>query len=161
MSEKFGRTLLGYKPGEVENKIEQIKTDYAEKIALLETEIKKTKVELDDAEKRQVQLEAELREYTEKEKMITEVMIRAQTNAKRIEEDAHEKARMMLQKSEEELNEKLKELEFLRMKVKKFKEEFRETLDNYRVSLENVKEIPEDSAFTPTLVAKEKTLGKG
>lgn len=88
--------------------------------------------------------------------MISDVMVTAQSNALRIEEQARERARDLLENAEEELKDKIQEFDFLRNKVARFKEEFREVLDNYRVSLEKIREEPEgDSGFTPTLITKE------
>jgi hypothetical protein len=42
------------------------------------------------------------------------------------------------------------------MKVARFKEDFRDMLDNYRVSLETIKEEPEETAFVPTVITNEK-----
>lgn len=156
MGEKFRRSLLGYKPGEVRSRIEQIESNYQKEIALLEARIEEAKIELQKAEEQQAQLEAELKEYMERERVISEVMLKAQLNAQKIEEEAREKARIMLQDAENELKEKTRELENLRAKVKRFKEEFRKTLDNYRFSLESINEDPEDVTFTPTIVPKNK-----
>jgi len=156
MEGKFRRSLLGYKPEEVKSRIEKIENDHQKEIALLEAQIEEVKTELRKAEEQQARLEAEVKEYTEKEKVISEIMLKAQLNARKIEEEARERAHIMIQEAENELKEKLRELEALRVKVKNFKQDFRETLDNYRLSLESIKEDPEGASFMPTLVAKNK-----
>lgn len=158
MSKPFGKTFLGYKPEDVKNEIDRIDNDYQQKIDELKKAIEKANNELNIAVEKQSQLKDQLYVYAEREKMITDVMIKAQMNAQLIEEQAKEKARIMLESSEQELRRKLQELDFVRLKVTRFKEEFRDVLDNYRVSLENVKEVPEDINFTPTLVINEKNL---
>lgn len=156
MSKQFGKTLFGYKPEDVRNVIDRIDSDYQQKIDEFKKDIEKAKNEINIALEKQAQLQNQINGYVEREKMITDVMIKAQINAQNIEEQAREKARMMLENSEQELRHKLQELDFVRLKVTRFKDEFREVLDNYRVSLENVKEVPDDISFTPTLVVNEK-----
>lgn len=156
MSKHFGKTLFGYKPEDVISEIDRIDSDYQQKIDEFKKDIEKGKNEINIALEKQTQLQNQLNAYVEREKMITDVMIKAQMNAQNIEEQARDKARMMLESSEMELRHKLQELDFVRLKVTRFKDEFREVLDNYRVSLENVKEIPDDISFTPTLVVNEK-----
>ncbi len=156
MNKQFGKSLFGYRPGDVNIEIERMDRDYQQKVDDLKTDIEKAKEELSAALEKQVQVQRELDNYVEREKMITNVMVEAQISAHKIEEQARDRARMMLESSEEELKHKLQELDLLRLKVTRFKEEFREVLDDYRVSLEKVKEVPEEVTFTPTLVVKEK-----
>jgi len=152
---KFSKTLFGFKPGEVISQIDNMENEHQEKINALNSEIEKIQAELQKAEEKREDLQKQLNSYIEKENLIAEVMVIAQINAQRIEEQARERARHMLENAEEELKQKLHELDFLRIKVARFKEEFREVLDNYRVSLEKVREEPEDLGFTPTLITKE------
>jgi chromosome segregation ATPase len=152
---KFSKTLFGFKPGEVTSLIESMENEHQLKINEFKSEIEKVKVELQNAEAKRDELQKQLDSYVEREKMISDVMVTAQINAQRIEEQARERAAVMLESAQEELKQKLQELDFLRIKVARFKEEFREVLDNYRVSLEKVRELPDDPSFTPTLVTKE------
>lgn len=156
MIKQFGKSLFGYKPSEVLSEIERLDGEYQQKVNELKKEIEKANAELAAAVQKQDHIQTELNSYVEREKLIADVMVKAQINAQKIEEQAREKARMMLENTEEELKNKLQELDFLRLKVARFKDEFREVLDNYRVSLENVREMPEDISFTPTLVVKDK-----
>lgn len=156
MSKKFNKTLFGFKPDEVNNEIEKIDREYQQKIENLETEIEKSKMELLSMEEKRIKLQSKLDDYEKREHLITEVMLTAQINAQKIDEQARERARTILSNSEEELKNNLHELDLLRIKVARFKEEFREVLDNYRVSLEKVKEVPDDAGFIPKLVSKEK-----
>jgi chromosome segregation ATPase len=156
MGKKLGRSLFGFKPGDVISEIENINSSYQGKIDILQGEIARAREELEKSEKKIEQLQGQLNSYMEKEKMVTEVMVAAQQSAQKTEEQARERARAILEKSEAELKQKLQELEFLRMKVARFKEDFRDMLDNYRVSLETIKEEPEETAFVPTVITNEK-----
>ena len=152
---KFSKTLFGFKPGEVISQIESMENEQQQKVEALKSEIEKVQTELQNAEEKRAELQKQLNAYIEREKVIADVLVTAQVNAQRIEEQARERASYMLEKAEEELKQKQQELDFLRIKVTRFKEEFREVLDNYRVSLEKVSELPEEANFTPTLITKE------
>jgi len=152
---KFSKTLFGFKPDEVISQIESMENEQQQKVEALKTEIEKVQKGLQYAEEKRAELQKQLNSYIEREKVIADVLVTAQVNAQRIEEQARERASHMLVNAEEELKQKLQELDFLRIKVTRFKEEFREVLDNYRVSLEKVNELPEESSFTPTLITKE------
>jgi len=156
VSKQFGKTLFGYKPEDVKNEMDRMDSEYGQKVDELRKDIENARIELNAALEKQAQLQKELNSYIEREKLITDVMVKAQMNAQSIEENARLKARMLLESAEEQLKTKLQELENLRVKVAHFKEEFREVLDNYRISLESVKEAPDDMTFTPTLVVKDK-----
>ncbi|MEN6326630.1 MAG: hypothetical protein ABFD18_10570 [Syntrophomonas sp.] len=158
MNRNLGKTLFGFKPKDVIDEFARIDAECQQKIEAMKTEIEQTKNELKRSEEKQAELQKRADEYMVRERMVTDVMVAAQLNAQKIVEQAREKARMMLESSEEELKHKLQELDFLRLKVSRFKEEFREVLDNYRVSLEKVKENPDDVSFTPTLVTKDKVF---
>lgn len=156
MQRNIGKTLFGFKPREVMQEFERIDSEYQQKIEAMKAEIEQARIDLKNYEEKQAELQKQLNEYIDRERLVTDVMVTAQVNAQRLVEQAREKARMMLENSEEELRRKLQELDFLRAKVARFKDEFREVLDNYRVSLEKVKEVPDDITFTPTLITKEK-----
>ena len=132
-----------------------MENEQQQKVEALKLEIEKVQTELQNAEEKRAELQKQLKAYIEREKVIADVLVTAQVNAQRIEEQARERASYMLEKAEEELKQKQQELDFLRIKVTRFKEEFREVLDNYRVSLEKVSEWPEEANFTPTLITKE------
>ncbi|MFZ5634888.1 MAG: hypothetical protein ACOY40_18835 [Bacillota bacterium] len=156
---KFGRSLLGFSPAQVINEIERIDSEHQQKIGALKEEVSAAREELKKSEEKAAELQKQLNQYMDREHMIAEVMLKAQRNAQRMEEEAREKARMMLEKSEEELKVKLQELELLRVKVERFREEFRGMLDEYKLSLETMKVPSGEAPFTPTLVVKEKTQG--
>lgn len=158
MQIKFGKSLFGFRPSEVENQILRMESENQEKIRALKEEIESARTELKKSEDKAAELQKRLNEYIDREHIISDVMLKAQVNAQRIEDEARERARLMLEKSEEELRKKNQELEFLRMKVERFREEFRGILDEYKISLETMK-IPPDTPFTPTLVVKEKSQG--
>ncbi|MEN6351458.1 MAG: hypothetical protein ABFD08_18960 [Syntrophomonas sp.] len=161
MQRNIGKTLFGFKPRDVINEFERIDAEYQHKIETMQAEVNQARTDLKDAMEKQMELQKQLNGYIERERLVTDVMVTAQVNAQKLVEQAREKSRMMLENSEEELKHKLQELEFLRMKVTRFKEEFREVLDNYRVSLEKIKEVPDDVSFTPTLVTKDKIYEPG
>jgi len=164
VEKSFRKSLFGYKPSEVIYEIEHIHTENNKVIDGLKAQIDEAKSELEELRKHQAELEQELGEYMKREHMIADVLMKAQTNARRIEEEAQEKARALLEKSEEELKQKLIELEDLRSKIQAFKQDFRDTLDKYKYSLDEIKE-PETccvknnkQTFTPTLIVKEKEV---
>ncbi len=158
MNRNFGKSLFGFKPKDVMSELDRIDAEYQKKIEAIKAEIDQAKMDLKHSEEKQAELQKKVDEYLVRERMVTDVMVAAQINAQKIVEQAKEKSRQMLENSEEELKRKLQELDFLRLKVSRFKEEFREVLDNYRVSLEKIKETPDDITFTPTLITKEKTF---
>lgn len=158
MQIKFGKSLFGFKPGEVINEIQRLDSEKQERIGILQAEIESARAELKKSEEKALELQKRLNEYIDREHIIADVMLKAQINARKIEDEARERSRIMLEKSEEELRKKNQELESLRMKVERFREEFRGILDEYKISLETMK-IPSDTPFTPTLVVKEKSQG--
>lgn len=153
---KIKKTLFGYKPNEVVSEITRLEQDYQGKIAAITMEIERAAEELRKSEEKRAELETRLENYIAREHQIAEVMLTAQVNSQKIEEQAREKAHTMLEHSEEELKRKNRELDFLRRKVARFKEEFRETLDKYKFSLDSVNESEDEVAFAPTLVVNDK-----
>ena len=155
MEKRFGKSILGYNPEEVGNAIKYMEDQHRERINVLQDEIEAAKSELKESEEKILELQKRLHDYIEREHMIAEVLMNAHKNAQRMEEEAREKARIMMEKSEEELKIKLQELEMLRSKAERFRAEFREILDDYRISLETMKLPSNETVFTPTLVVKE------
>lgn len=149
---KFTKSLWGFKPSEVTTQIENINNEYQQKAAMLVSEIEQARLELLKAQDKHEELQKQLQAYIERERSISDVMIAAQVNAQKIEEQARERARQTVETAEKELQQKLQELDMLRIKVSRFKEDFRDILDNYRVSLDNVREKPEEAGFTPTII---------
>ncbi|MDD4802866.1 MAG: hypothetical protein PHF24_07990 [Syntrophomonas sp.] len=160
MFKNIGKTLFGFKPKDVINEMQRLDTQYQTKIDALQAEIALAKEELKKTEDRIPELQKQLEYHQNLERQIAEVMVSAQISAQRIEDQAREKAKTMLQNTEDELRRKNQELEFLRVKVNRFKEEFRETLDKYKYSLDNVKEPSDDLNFAPTLITNEKATSK-
>lgn len=160
MYKNIGKTLFGFKPKDVINEMQRIDSEYQVKITALQAEIERAKEELKKTEVRLPELQKQLDYHLKQERQISEVMVTAQISAQRIEDQAREKAGSLLQNSEEELRRKNQELDFVRMKVNRFKEEFRETLDNYKFSLDNIKEPTDEINFAPTLITNEKAAGK-
>lgn len=158
MQIKFGKSLFGFNPGEVINEIHRMDSENQERIRVLQAEIELARIDVKKSEEKTLEFQKRLNEYTEREHIIADVMLKAQINARKIEDEARERSRIMLERSEEELRKKNQELELLRMKVERFREEFRGILDEYKISLETMK-IPSDTPFTPTLVVKEKSQG--
>jgi chromosome segregation ATPase len=152
----MARTLFGLDPREVNNEIQRIDTEYQAKVTALQVEIVQSREKLKEAEARVVELQRQLSNHMERERQIADVMVTAQINAQRIESQARAKAEILIQDTDEELHRKYQELELLRMKVKRFKEDIAVTLDRYRSSLDSINEPSDDSVFTPTLVTKER-----
>jgi len=150
------RTLFGLNPKEVSNEIQRIESEYQAKLATLQLEIVQAKEKLKEAEARVVELQRQLNNHLERERQIADVMVTAQINAQRIEAQARAKAEILMQESDEELRRKNQELELLRMKVALFKQEINEKLEQYKSSLDYIKEPTDDMIFTPTLVVNEK-----
>jgi len=158
MKKDFRRSLFGYKPADVRNELTKAAEEEQRKIELLQADLEKARAQLQEAENLKLQLEKRLAEYAERERLLADVLVTAHINAQKIEEQAREHARIMLEKSEEELRNKQLEIEALRSKVVRFKEEFRHTLEKYRISLENVNEVPEEASFKPVLLNTEKLM---
>ena len=156
MYKNIGKTLFGFKPKDVINEMQRIDSEYQTKIEALQVEVERAKEELNKTEAKLPELQKQLDHHLKQEHQIAEVMVTAQINAQRIEDQAREKAEILLRNSVEELRSKNQELDFLRMKVNRFKEEFRATLDNYKFSLDNIKEPTDDISFAPTLITNEK-----
>jgi len=153
----FRKSLFGYRKDEVINELKRLDGEFGSKIAALSSELEGLRNELKRAEEKENELKYKLETYTEKERYISEVMMTAQANAQKVEEQARERARLMMDASEEELKKKQQELEVLRAKVIRFKDEFRNILDNYRVSVENIRESPDEAMFMPTLITNDKS----
>ncbi|MDD3363623.1 MAG: hypothetical protein PHZ03_01430 [Syntrophomonas sp.] len=160
MYKNIGKTLFGFKPKDVINEMERIDSEHQARIGKLQAKIAQAKEELKKTEARLPELQKQLDHQLSKERQIAEVMLTAQINAQRIEDQAREKAEIVLLKAEEELRRKKQELDFLQMKVNRFKEEFGETLDNYKKSLEQIKESADDIFFAPTLITNDKMVVK-
>jgi len=156
MNKNMRRSIFGYKPSDVNNEFARAEEEHRTKIQLLQAELAKAQSQLREAEEVKLQLEKKLAEYAERERLLADVLVTAHINAQRIEEQAREHARIMLEKSEEELRNKQLELEALRSKIIRFKDEFRFTLEKYRISLDNVNEIPDEASFKPVLINTEK-----
>jgi hypothetical protein len=62
----------------------------------------------------------------------------------------------MKQQVEVELQRKNQELDLLRRRVRNFKAEFKEMLEQYKYSLESVKDSAEENLFVPSLIDNEK-----
>jgi len=153
----FRKSLFGYRKEEVINEIKRMDSEFGLKMAELNRELDTLRSELKQADEKENELKAKLEGHAEKERYISNVMMTAQINAQKVEEQARERAHMMLEASEDELRKKQQELEILRTRVIRFKEEFRSILDNYRVSVENIKETPDEANFTPTLITNDKS----
>lgn len=158
MTRKFGRTLFGYKPQQVIDEIRQIDTEAQNEISHLETELEKLKAELAQTEHIRSELQEQLDQFIAKERLIAEVMVNAEVNARRIEEQAAKKAQAMVESAQKELKARLNELDLLRTRITRFKEEFRTTLDNYRFSLDRIPEEPVEDTFAPSVVDNEKVI---
>lgn len=153
----FRKSLFGYRKDEVINELKRLDGEFGSKITALSSELEGLRNELKRAEEKENELKHKLETYSEKERYISEVMMTAQANAQKVEEQARERARLMMDASEEELRKKQQELEVLRAKIIRFKDEFRNILDNYRVSVENIKESPDEAMFMPTLITNDKS----
>lgn len=151
MAGKFGRTFFGYKPQQVIDEIRHLDTEAQNEVSRLETEVEKLKAELDRTEHTRAELQGQLDQFIAKERLIAEVMVNAEVNARRIEEQASKKAQIMIESAEKELKARLNELDLLRTRITQFKDEFRATLDNYRFSLDRIPEEPAENILTPSV----------
>lgn len=158
MSKKFGRALFGYKPKQVINEMQQMDIEAQNEIIRLEMELDRLKAELKTTEDTGKELQGQLDQFIAKERLIAEVMVNAEINARRIEEQASAKAQTMIESAEKELKARLNEIDLLRTRITQFKDEFRTTLDNYRLSLDHVREEPQESAFVPSVISNEKVF---
>jgi hypothetical protein len=156
MNKDIRRSLFGYKPSDVKNEFARTEEEQQAKVQFLQAELEKVNSQLREAEDLKLRLEKKLAEYADRERLLADVLVTAHINAQKIEEQAREHARVMLEKSEEELRNKQLEIEALRSKVVRFKDEFRYTLEKYRISLDNVNEIPDEPSFKPILINTEK-----
>jgi alkanesulfonate monooxygenase SsuD/methylene tetrahydromethanopterin reductase-like flavin-dependent oxidoreductase (luciferase family) len=121
----------------------------------LQAEIMQFREKLQESESRVAGLQGKLDEYLSKERQIAEVMIMAQISAQKTEAQARAKVEILLQDTEEELRRKAQELEMLRIKVKLFKKDIHDRLDQYKTSLEEIMDPSDDVLFVPTLVGKD------
>jgi cell division septum initiation protein DivIVA len=152
----FKKSFLGYKPEDVHHEIKRLDIAYEKETTALQAEIEKTKSELEQVETEVRTLQSKLENYIAREQSIVEVMVLAQKKAVQLEEDARRQAKAMLEASEKELLEKRQELERLQEKLALFKQEFKELLDGYRFSIENVGTLPKEPAPQLTLLDNER-----
>jgi cell division septum initiation protein DivIVA len=152
----FKKSFLGYKPEDVHNEIKRLDIAYEKETTALQAEIEKTKSELEQVETEVTTLQLKLENYIAREQSIVEVMVLAQKKAVQLEEDARRQAKAMLELTEKELLEKRQELERLQEKLALFKQEFKELLDGYRFSIENVGTLPKEPAPQLTLLENER-----
>ncbi|MEW6080460.1 MAG: DivIVA domain-containing protein [Bacillota bacterium] len=156
MTISFKKSFLGYKPEDVHNEIKRLDIAYEKETTALQAEIEKTKSELEQVETEVTTLQLKLENYIAREQSIVEVMVLAQKKAVQLEEDARRQAKAMLELTEKELLEKRQELERLQEKLALFKQEFKELLDGYRFSIENVGTLPKEPAPQLTLLENER-----
>lgn len=160
----MGLPMFGSNSKEVTNVSSNVSSNagsgQSAKISVLQTEIAQAREKIQESEVNLLGLQKKLNEYLGKERQIAEVMITAQINAQRVEAEARAKAEVLLQDADEELRRKSQELELLRLKAHHFKKELYGRLDEYRSSLDQMAEISEDIAFTPTLISREKRVAK-
>lgn len=135
---KFGRSFFGFKPREVITAFEQMDESYQVKIAFLEEEIKQAREALTKTEQEAEKLKSRLFEYEEQKMLISEILINAHQKARQIEAEARENALSALEQVNAQIRVKEQELSILKARVEKFKEEFKEVLERYRYSLENL-----------------------
>jgi len=153
---QFRKTLFGFKPAEVTEEIQWIDSEYQNKVSSLQEAIEKAKIDFNNSEEKLGELQDELDKYIVKEREIASVLVTAQINAQRIEEEAREKSRVILESAEKALRKKQEEIESLRLKLQRFKEEFKDMLDDYRLSIETMKEPDDKTSFVPMLVGNER-----
>jgi len=118
--------------------------------------VARARVELQGSQAVVMELQKKLKEYQQKERQIAEVMIMAQISAQRTEAQARARAEILIQEADEEMRRRNQELELLRLKAQRFKKDLYTHLDLYRVSLDQIPDMSEESAFTPTLLSFEK-----
>lgn len=146
---KFGRKFFGLNPRDVYSEIKNNEEIYNKNSDNLKKEIEKVSEALEKSEKELEGLKNQLALYHEREQVISQVLVTAQLNAQKIELEARENARIMLEKCNAELQVKNRELEKLRNKVARFKEEFKDLLDKYRYSIDSAREITGEPVVQP------------
>jgi chromosome segregation ATPase len=152
--------MFGGNPKETINEKDRINSENQLKIESLQAEIMQFREKLQESESRVIDLQDKLDEYLSKERQIAEVMIMAQISAQKTEAQARAKVEILLQDTEEELRRKAQELEMLRIKVKLFKKDIHDRLDQYKTSLEEIMDPSDDVLFVPTLVGKDEKSGQ-
>ena len=155
MPKFFKRALFGYNPEEVTSAIEKMQTEQQKEVENLKVQIEEAKVQTKNQEEIMAEHKRQLQEFTEKELLISKVLISAQIRSQKIEDDAQEKAQYIMEEAEEKLKKKQQELESLRAKVTDFKEQFQRMLEKYQSSLDTVV-IPRDEQFIPTVIISKK-----
>lgn len=75
-------------------------------------------------------------------------MIAAQISAQKTEAQARSQAEVLMQETEEQLRLKHQELELLQMKAQVFKDDVIDRLDQYKLSLEKIMDMGEETTFT-------------
>jgi chromosome segregation ATPase len=135
---KFRRGFFGFKPREVITAFERMDEDYRARIARLEEEIRRVREALAETEREAEKLKSRLVEYEEQKMLISEILINAHQKARQIETEARENALSALEQVNAQIRVKEQELNILKARVEKFKEEFKEVLERYRYSLENL-----------------------
>lgn len=138
MAKLFKKVLFGYKPDEVNAKIDTMTSEKEKEIDKFQTLRKEAELQIKEQEQIIADLKRKIEELNERERAISEVMIIAQKNAERVREEALQKAQTMLEESEEKVTLKTLELESLRTRVNNFREEFCNILDKYQLSLEEL-----------------------
>lgn len=146
----FGRKLFGLNPQEVYEEFKNTEENHNKFMENLTREVERARESLATLEKDNRNLINQLAMYQEREQLISQVLVTAQLNAQKIEYEARENARTMMEKCTEELRIKNLELDRMKSKVLRFKEEFKEVLDKYRYSIETMKEISGDVNPSPT-----------
>lgn len=151
---KFRRSFFGFKPRDVIAALEQADTGYQAKIAQLEEEIRRAREALAETEQEAEKLKNRLAEYEEQKMLISEILINAHQKARQIEAEARENALSALEQVNAQIRVKEQELNILKARVEKFKEEFKEVLERYRYSLENLPGQDEEKP-TPLVLLKD------
>lgn len=151
----FRKSLFGFKPQEVLAAFEQVDNSYRQRISELELEMQRTRQALAAAEEEARQLQKKLAEYEEQKQIISEILIAAHKKAQQIEAEARESARVALETVNAQIRVKEQELNMLKARVEKFKEDFKEILEQYRYSLENFPDLASEKA-PPLFLLKER-----
>lgn len=144
----MGIQLFGNNPKESASEVATNDSEINLTVETLQAEIIQARKKLQEAEARMMQLQKKLDDYLGKERQIAEVMIAAQISAQKTEAQARSQAEVLMQETEEQLRLKHQELELLQMKAQVFKDDVIDRLDQYKLSLEKIMDMGEETTFT-------------
>ncbi len=133
MKNRSTGSLLGSK----HKHMETLQDELQQKVDSLQSELELTilRRECKKYENRVMELQERLNAFEEKEHIIADVLLNAQTQARRVENQARERVRQMEARVYEDIRRKMEELSDLRVRLENFMEEISQTLDSLQFAL--------------------------